>query len=294
MHFSRFGKNPQTNFSSDEQLLIDKEDAVNRYLQANPWIVAVHKADPEIRDFRKIQIKTVHPSEHGSIGVELDSILLNLKNLTHRSTVQDQEFKNHQPEALVGEIRAHLAARKLARANPRRATYAQVISYKADLRQNHAANFHAMMDTRQKVLWTLDTTGYLSIGDPVGNKHSVVAVGRPCLGAGQAQLQTDDRDDQYYAAKSQRERADDLEERAKTASASDKKLFLENVQALRESAKQMEEALGGYTAPLVQTRIVELDFDSGHYAPREAWKPSTDAWNEAGYQVVWSATSKFA
>jgi len=45
--------------------------------------------------------------------------------------------------------------------------------------------------------------------------------------------------------------------------------------------------------PLDMEKTVVLDFDSGHYAPREAWKAATSAWNEAGYKVEWSTTSKF-
>lgn len=295
MKFARFDSflSFLSSYSTVERALLDKELAVAKYLKQNPWLSAVPKAQPEIKSFLDIQMnRAVREDEYFSIAVELDSILQNLKNFTGKA---DRAFDNRQPDALVIEIRNHLANRRAARQNPGQANLAKVISYKADLRNHKAANFHAMMATRQQVLWTLDTEGYLSIGDPNGNKHSVVAVGKTVLGAGLARLKIEARDDAYFSALDQRQRAKECRRMAAASGITDKdkQVYLENADMMDQMAKAYEEELGSYRPSSKSLRLVELDFDSGHYAPREAWRPSTKAWNEAGYEVVWSSTSKF-
>jgi hypothetical protein len=153
-----------------------------------------------------------------------------------------------------------------------------------------------MVLTGQKLLWALDIDGFLSIGDPSSNKHSVVAVGKNVKGAGIAQLKLDPRMDEYLAMRDQAARATEFEGRAAAIrdNERDRELLLENAAALRGMAESIRKALGDWMPPATVDRTIELDFDSGHYAPRGAWIASTEAWNAAGYRVVWSTTCRYS
>jgi hypothetical protein len=299
MRFARFTWNGLAAllnwYSPAETSLIRKETAVVGLLKQNKWLPAVKGADQSLREFLAIQARSdVAEAEYSAIDLRLDDIFTKLTGFIETAK-KTPSFQNHQPDALVGEIRGHLDARRQARANPLNARHAMVIHYPADLRNHRGKNFHALLARGQKVLWTLDVEHCLSIGDPAGNKHSVVAVGMKVLGAGTAQLSCDDRTDSYYSMQDSISVAEDLERRAKTeGNQKEKGVLLANAEARRSMAAEIGEALNGWT-PSVKTsnRTIVLDFDSGHYAPREAWKESTEAWNRAGYQVQWSSVSKF-
>lgn len=284
--FSNFGS-----YSPVERDLLEKESAIARILKQNPWLPPVPAAKPLVSDFLTIQQRTdVREPEYGALGMKLDQIRQRLDRLATKKPI----MTNHQPDALVGEIRQHLEERRRARAQPDQASRGVVIHYPADARNHKAANFHHLLGTGQRVLWTLDVEHCLSIGDPVGNKHSVVAVGKDVLGAGTAQLKLDPRTDSYLAMKDCEASAKDYTDRAaRAANPSDQKTLLENAQHRQGLADDYRKALNGWRPPAKMERVVVLDFDSGHYAPRKAWKESTQAWNQAGYQVEWSTTSKF-
>lgn len=38
---------------------------------------------------------------------------------------------------------------------------------------------------------------------------------------------------------------------------------------------------------------VVIDFGSGHYAPRRAWRRATEVWENAGFTVEWNKTSQW-
>jgi hypothetical protein len=299
MRFARFTWNAMAAllnwYSPVENALIAKETAVVGLLKRNKWLPAVRGAEQTIREFLTLQARSdVAEAEYGVVDLQLDSIIKKFTTFVEAAE-RTPSFQNHQPGALVGEIRSHLDARKQARANPLNIRHAMVIHYPADLRNHKAMNFHALLARGQKVLWTLDVENCLSIGDPAGNKHSVVAVGMKVLGAGTAQLLCDDRTDNYYAMKDSLAVAEDLERRAKTESnQKERGVLVANAEHRRGMAAELSEALNGWVPSVnASNRTIVLDFDSGHYAPREAWKESTDAWNKAGYQVQWSASSKF-
>ena len=88
----------------------------------------------------------------------------------------------------MNDIRVHLGHRKQRGAVQDPFLKGFVIHYQADLRNHGAVNFHKMIATGKPVLWALDVEGYLSIGDPQSNKHSVVVAGKKVYGAGTAQL----------------------------------------------------------------------------------------------------------
>lgn len=278
-------------YNPQEISILEKEGKVAKLLQDNKWLVQVPLAKPFITRFLTIQTNNSVCAENiPSLNIELDGMIEAFEAMASASPT----FENHQPDALVFELISHLATRKMARNNVIERNTAKVISYKADLRNHNAENFHAMLQRGQKVLWALDVDGYLSIGDPQGNKHSVVAAGKVVKGAGIAQIKMCDRTDLYWSMKDTTSRASELERRAvATSNGKEKTELLDVAEHLRLQADDFRNVLRGFIPPLDIQRIIELDFDSGHYAPREAWKASTAAWNEAGYIVEWSKTAKF-
>jgi hypothetical protein len=292
MKFKRFSTwGPLSNwgyYDAHEQKLLDLELEITKIIKDNEWMVEPASVKPIIQEFLKLQAAdAVEASEMAGIEYKLREIKKTLTELLAKSPT----FPNHHPDALVGEIQTHLAHRKQARFS---GFSARVIHYQADLRNHRAANFHAMLGTGQRVLWTLDVDGYLSIGDPLGNKHSVIAVGHTVKGAGTAQLKIDPKADAYFAMKDQYARASGFEVEAKlTTDKAKAALLLENAKVLRGMGDEYKQAIGSWTPPANAEKTVVLDFDSGHYAPREAWRESTKAWNTAGYKVVWSPDSKF-
>jgi|GEM_PF-4293601 len=295
MKFARFWKygflSNWGSYSVQERGVLQKESDVAKLLQNNNWLCEVQKINPLVKKFLVIQTSnSVTTDEIPGLGIELDDMKKTFTDMVGKSP----KFVNHQPDALVGEIRAHLASRTQARNNRIHPNTSKVISYKADLRNHRAENFHAMIATGQKALWVYDVDGYLSIGDPQGNKHSVVAAGKEVLGAGIAQKKSCQNTDMYLAMKDQLSRAVALDnEAALTSVLKDKQLYKENADSLRMQANDFKKALNGWTPPKNSERVIVLDFDSGHYAPRDAWQASTKAWNDAGYKVEWSSTSKF-
>lgn len=233
---------------------------------------------------------SVKTSEIPTIKKELQTIQSRIKHFrikmlnegTHIPT-SDKVFKNHQPSALVGEIRTFLGHKD------RKKHF--VIHYQADLRNHGAKNFHGIIDSGMKVNWALDVDGYLSIGDPVSTKHSVVAVGKDVVGAGVAQKKIDPREDMYLSMGEYLYKAEsyDLEyERTKD------RIYLETAKGFRSQVEAWKKELNGWMPKKNKssTKIVVLDFDSGHYTPSGAWKKVALAWGKAGYKVEWSESSR--
>jgi hypothetical protein len=306
MKFSRFTSyGPLTDwgcYSTKEKELLELERKVAKRLTKYDWISAIAKVKPLMQEFFKIQSNTsVQFEQYGEIESRLKSMLEILTTVTKREV---PVFSNHQPGALVGEIRTHLEARSRARAGRTSPTTAMVIHfntrYKATIGNGYQedprlVNFRQMIDSGQKVLWAFDIEQILSIGDPKSNKHSVVAVGQKVFGAGAAQLKLDPKRDQYLAMQDQARRATEFENEARKLKEGDLKReeLLDNVVQLRKMVEYVRQALGDWQPPVLATRTIELDFDSGHYAPRSAWSKSEAAWMMAGYEPEWSTTSKF-
>jgi hypothetical protein len=282
-------------YSTAEQELLDLEARVQRMLSANPRLLKVDKLRPHIYEFFTLQVNnSVRTREYATIKKSLTDLLSRLELVA--GTVSPT-FANHQPNALVGEIRTHIHSRlEAVRLKPMTTTGA-VIHYAADLRNHAAVNFHALISSGQRVLWTVDVDRFLSIGDPLGNKHSVVAAGKDVFGAGMAQLKIDKRMDTYLAMQEQLRRAGEYEEQAKNLPKEEKKTkeFLENASHFCGMAEEYRLALSGWVPPEGKIRsTITLDFDSGHYAPRGGWLESERVWKAAGYGVEWSTTSKFS
>jgi hypothetical protein len=305
MRFSRFTSYGRLTdwgwYSTKEKELLELERKVAKRLTKYEWASEIAKVKPLVQEFLKIQTNTsVQFEQYGEIESRLKSMLEILTNLTKREV---PVFSNHQPDALVGEIRTHLAARSLARAGRVGPTTAMVIHFNTRYAETigngipdpRLVSFCQMIDSGQKVLWAFDIEEILSIGDPGSNKHSVVAVGQEVFGAGTAQLKLDPKTDQYLAMQDSARRAMEFENRAGQLEEGDRARndLLENAMELRKWVEIERQALGDWQPPAHGTRKIELDFDSGHYAPRSAWLASEAAWVMAGYEPEWSTTSKF-
>jgi hypothetical protein len=138
-------------------------------------------------------------------------------------------------------------------------------------------------------LYTLDVDDILSIGDPRSTKHSVVAVGKDCKAAGIAQLAIDSKTDMYFSMEDHTRKAANF--RRMLQDKQDPSVE-ENAKYYEAEAKKLKDVLQGWTPPPIETRIIELDFDSGHYAPSKAWKPAMEAWSAIGYTPRWSREAK--
>jgi hypothetical protein len=178
--------------------------------------------------------------------------------------------------------------------------------------------FHRMMRLG-RVLWTLDVEGTLSIGsERSGLKHAILSGGKDVWGAGEAQIK---RVGDLLAEEgkitglqlSLVTNIDDYEARIKRYEqlARDGKMS----EADMKDARQLDgelitatiEELGGWSVYqqvkdviaegekrlATQPPTVILDFASGHYTPRGAWRKAAEAWNKAGFQVKWNPNTNF-
>jgi hypothetical protein len=286
-------------YSAKEKELLALEAGIARELINHPELIGIGRMGSLVQEFLNIQNnQSVEFANYGKIETKLKALRDNLNVLLQSPT---PVFANHQPDALVGEIRTHLAMRKNAREGRTRPTTAIVVHFNTKFRQTHGredprlVTFRKLIATGQKFLWAYDVDGILSIGDPNANKHSVVGVGKNVYGAGIAQLKLDARTDQYMAMKDQEARAEEMERNAKALPDGDRReLLLANADELRKMAAYERKALGDWVPPAHADEIVELDFDSGHYAPRAGWTKPEEAWGLAGYRVTWSTTSRYS
>jgi Domain of unknown function (DUF4157) len=170
--------------------------------------------------------------------------------------------------------------------------------------QNYPERFHRMM-RQGKVLWTLDVDNILSIGSPANNKHAVVAGGKDVWAAGEASLKSAV---DYY-----KERGDITDKHLNLwGDIAGKDLEIatwiqlgqnNDAQRVTQEKNELIQEIGGQTVFDWITQIQEeiapgdltvvLDFGSGHYAPRGAWKKATDAWKAAGFKVEWDSRSQW-
>ena len=285
-------------YSPTETRLLKKEREAGEYLAALEGFVRATGTYRQLaQQFRVIQLNTqVKESEYGAVEKQLDDIIANLAEKRLRMLdkggakipAAPRTFPNHQPEALIGEIRNYLAARSIDRSNPHTAAPGFVIHYGAST----AEAFKAKIQTGGKVLYTVDVDNILSIGDPRTAKHSVVAVGKDCKAAGIAQLEIDPRMDVYLSAQDYRNRAGDLQRQIDLGVPDPRGELKANHSYLIDSASQLEVGLQGYIPPVIVSDTVSIDFDSGHYAPSAAWKEAMAAWRTAGYVAKWSRTSR--
>ncbi len=171
--------------------------------------------------------------------------------------------------------------------------------------QTNAEHFHAMI-RQGLVLWTLDVDGILSIGSPQNNKHAVVAGGKDVFAAGEAYLKSAR---EYYIDRGElTHRQVELWAFIGGLDAEIEQLQRGNENALaQERGEERQRYLNEIGGIGVYNRITQisdqlapsdlplvvLDFGSGHYAPRKAWRRATDMWTQAGFQVEWSKTSQW-
>ncbi len=174
--------------------------------------------------------------------------------------------------------------------------------------QDYPDRFHRMMK-QGKVLWTLDVDDILSIGSPANNKHAVVAGGKDVWAAGEASLKSavdyhkeqgniTDKHLNMWGDIISKERIIkqliDVYHEAETS---------KQVTDEKEELDKLVQDIGGQSVVDFITEIQEkvapgdltvvLDFGSGHYAPRGAWKKATNAWERAGFKVEWDSRSQW-
>lgn len=303
MRFSRFNSYGFLSnwgwYSPKEKELLETELKVGQYLASlEDFVRRKQLVKNLIQEFQAIQNRNdVKESEYGALQVKLESLAdqarkIRLEVLSRGgSDIPDapKTFPNHHPTALIGEIRSFLEYRKQNRHRPNPFSSGFVIHYHATT----AVAFKAIVNTGSKVLYTLDVNGILSIGDPKSTKHSVVAVGKECKAAGIAQLEIDDRRDLYEGMKDCERKAQDMQEDLNKQGDDREGSKKANITYYQQQAKERKIQLQGWTPPVQDINTVLIDFDSGHYAPRQAWKEALQAWRAAGYAAKWNPNSKW-
>jgi hypothetical protein len=302
-----------------ERLLKELLELKNKVIELENQVkTAIKKLEPFVRDtapaeknlkiltsrFEDIQrYVSGEQKDYEAWKVELTSILAGINELRLNRLDKGgkgipkapRTFHNLQANNLVSEIRAHLGYRKMNRAVEDPFLAGFVIHYQADLKEAGAKNFHAMIATGKPVLWALDVDRYLSIGDPLSNKHGVVAAGKDVYGAGVAKLEdaSAGRTEIYLTMKDCEDRANILEAMINRKEYSES--GRENVKVLRDQAKDYSTTLNGWTPSLVQQiqKTIVLNFESGHYSPSQSWRESAKAWTKAGYIVKWDRESLY-
>jgi hypothetical protein len=292
-------------YSTAEKALLKKEDDVSKHFtRLEPFMKKKTELLVLFMDFMSIRVNhAVTALEMPQISQELDDIDASVKAL--RLDALDaagddvpqptQTFKNHQPDALVGEIRTYLEYRKLNKydtTNPFASGFVIHLNLK---NLNTRTKFREIIDSGQKVNWALDKDDILSIGDPKSTKHSVVAVGQDVWAAGIAQLDLDPKLDLYLAMMGEADRVRAFETQAANTSDEKKKKELEeNAKYWQGEVDRFNLALNGWKPPVdaVKGDTVVLDFDSGHYTPSGAWKAAKEGWNTVGYKVKWSRDAR--
>lgn len=202
------------------------------------------------------------------------------------------------PEALTKQQRRFLAGFDLKAAEAYRRGF--IVRY-----QSYPRRFRNLM-CHGPVLWTLDTDGILSIGSTYNNKHAVVAGGKDVFAAGEAHLKTAR---EYY-----RERGDLTPQQLelwgeivlkKAEIESYRKLNLnDDVERVTQEIAPLMQKIGGQQVYDRITQIdselapgerptVVIDFGSGHYSPKTAWRRATEAWRQVGFTVEWDRRSNW-
>lgn len=286
-------------YSPAEKALLAKELAVSQaFKQSEKFVKKETFTISLFVKFMDIRLNnSVKTSEIPAIDRELDGILAGLKE--HRLETLDKlgpdapgasaPFKNHQPDALVGEIRSYLAVRKKQGHNGDPLKSSFVIHLNLANVAPTLEQFQTVINSGAKVLWTLDVENILSIGDPQHAKHSVVAVGKDVQAAGIAQLKISDKKDMYLAIENYKQR---ITEYRRQYEQNPEDLYLQQIETMQKDVDLWQETLGDWTPEHEAEPTVVLDFDSGHYTPSAAWGPAAGGWNKAGYKVEWSRTAR--
>lgn len=284
-------------YSTQEKALLAKEEEVGKYLASlEDFIRSRQTVKNLLHEFQIIQYRSdVNESEYSTLQVKLEHLTQQVKQIRLEVLNQGGEivpdskltFPNHKSSALIGEIRSFLARQKqnrLQRKDPLTSSF--VIHYNDRTKEA----FESVMNKGFKVLYTVDVEDIISIGSGEHTKHSVVAVGKTCKAAGTAQLEIDDRTDMYKTMKEREQQALDLQKQI-DEEVDPKGELQENLDYYKKQAKEISVKLKGYVPPVLETRTVLLDFDSGHYMPSKAWKEAMVAWKNAGYIPKWNPNS---
>jgi hypothetical protein len=124
-------------------------------------------------------------------------------------------------------------------------------------------------------------------------RHSVVAVGKECKAAGIAQLEIDDRRDLYEGMRDCERKVQNMREDLKKQGDDKEGSKKANIAYYEQQASERRTQLQGWTPPVQNIDTVLIDFDSGHYSPRQAWKEALQAWRTVGYTAKWNPNSRW-
>jgi hypothetical protein len=287
-------------YSPQEQELLDLEVAVGTAItELEDFIRTSESLSVPILRYRIIQTNTdVRQEEYAKTKLDLEQIEQDIKKqrrkILNSGAVPDSQtiFKNHHPEALIGEIQSFLSY-QLAQQAMGNNTWRQM-GFRVKYQQDPEL-FKEIMESGIRVLYTVSVDNRLTIGDPRSTKHSVVAAGVDCKAAGAAQLKLSPKTDTYLTLKQYEEEILVLEKKMESPKSKDDYLtFKENRDYKITMAKELETGLNGWQPPADEqrTRKVMIDFDSGHYAPHSAWKEAMAAWIQAGYEPRWAKDSR--
>ncbi|MER0799410.1 hypothetical protein AAA535_01980 [Pseudomonas aeruginosa] len=288
-------------YSPQEKKLLAQEMAVGKaVLELEPFIRISPAMQVQLNKFHAIQTNmSVNVEDYATVEKELDRLASAIKDARLDILNADGDnipasagaFRNHHPDALIGEIQSFLhyqrSRQEEGHVDP------SMLGFRIKYQQD-PDEFHEIMALGGKVLYTVSIDDILTIGDPKSTKHSVVAAGVDCKAAGIAQLDIDKNSDIYGAVQDYRKKILILDmEMSKHPEASKAwQEFKDNRDVMEEQAKELETGLAGWVPPAQQSRRVLIDFDSGHYAPHSAWKEAMAAWRAAGYEPRWSPNSR--
>jgi hypothetical protein len=246
-----------------------------------------------------------------------------------RTQAPDPTFTNKDPKALVGEIQQFLGRLGLERKQERdRGVPVESFRIVIPVPGEHQATQHAIAESAsdealegallrsiterrarlQEKLesygtmnWTYSTDGLLSVGSTQESKHPVVGAGADVWAAGTVKLKRTEGENVFLSYKVNLEKAKGYEEQIKTLAAKDPRLTdlriaKRTYEAMAEHDKEAYERLGFDPDRDVVNlnKTVEVDFDSGHYQPSEAWRRSASAWRSLGYNVEWNPLGRTA
>lgn len=170
--------------------------------------------------------------------------------------------------------------------NRQRAHYAhELATFRAAQQGGHDArvlsfvrqrvDFMNFIRSGSRFLWSIDTDGDLCIGTPHSAvKHCIVAGDEDVFAAGMGQLELTAEEDRWLAYQELMSKAQPLERRGITDRANNP--YLHDARDMG-TVHQPPPRNAGLT--------VLLDFDSGHYAPSNAWRRTFEVWEAAGFTV---------
>jgi hypothetical protein len=338
MSFARFSSwGPLSNwgsYSKEETELLRRETELARFLATlEPWAASDAAIMRELTTFSGVQKGTIAEPQYkdasqGMSGIE-DRVRVRRAALLNENPNRGGEapvFKNHHPDALVGEIEQFLGRRGIDASafllnvpipGENDAFEAERAHAKSDADlerefetalQQRVAQFHAKIASEGELLWVYSIEGILGIGSKDENKHSVVGRGSDVWAAGTVRLKIDEGETHFgrYRTAQQKigfftemiaklEQDTTIDESKRKHQIMEFKANLAYQSGDADQAKAEYEKLGFDPEQAGKAaKTVIVDFDSGHYTPSKAWARAAWAWRNLGYKVEFNPHGRTA